>query len=197
MLHTCSMSNVLQQQHRSVETTTNIMSSVDEMFVGLDKWARFEVTSALMNLHQKKGQPAREHIMKVIVYLNKLEILRAEINAEIENHMVWNTLLDTFAQFKIDYELNQKDYSLVALMKDLQITENILKKKNSVSLEANMAEGPSSSKPNAKAKGKNKKKKGSGSTTSKKNNLRNLLLARESVFIVIRMDIGREIARST
>ena len=54
-------------------------------------------------------------------------------------------------------------------MKDLHITENILKKKNSVSLEANMAEGPSSSKPNAKTKGKNKKKKKRyGSSTPKK-----------------------------
>ena len=54
-------------------------------------------------------------------------------------------------------------------MKDLQITENILKKKSLVSLEANMVEGPSSTKPNVKVKGKNnKKKKGSRSTSPKK-----------------------------
>ena len=78
--------------------------------------------------------------MKVIAYLNELEILGAEIDAETKNHIVLNTLSDTFSQFKIDYELNKKDYTLAALMKDLQIIENILKKKNSVPLEANMAE---------------------------------------------------------
>ena len=78
-------------------------------------------------------------MMKVIAYLNELEILGDEIDAKTKNHMVLNLLSDTFAQFKIDYELNKKDYILIALMKDLQITENILKKKNLVSLEVNMA----------------------------------------------------------
>ena len=107
--------------------------------------------------------------------------------------MVLNTLSDTFAQFKIDYELNKKDYSLVASMKDLQIADNILKKKTSISLEANVTDGPFSSKPNAKANGKNKKKKKKKKDLDprhlKRKILRNLLLARESVFIVIRMDI--------
>ena len=45
-----SISNVLQQQHCSMETTTDIMSSVDEMFIGLSRLTRFEATSAFMNL---------------------------------------------------------------------------------------------------------------------------------------------------
>ena len=70
--------------------------------------------------------------MKMIAYLNKMEIIGAEIDAETKNHMILNTLLDTFAQLKIDYELNKKDYILAALIKDLQITENIIKNKNSI-----------------------------------------------------------------
>ena len=167
-----SMSNVLQQQHRSMKTATDIMSSVDEMFAGLGGQSTFETTFVFMNLRQKKGQQVHEYMMKVIA-LNELEILGFEIDAKIKNHMVLNTLSDTFAQFKIDYELNKKDYTLATLMKDLQIIENILKKKNSVFLEANMVQGPSSSKANVKAKGKNKKKKnGSGSTTPKKKNFK-------------------------
>ena len=83
-----------------------------------------------MSLGQKEGQPVCKHMIKVIAYLNELEILGAEVNAETKNHIVLNTLSDTFAQFKIDYELNKKYYTLAALMKDFQITENILKKKN-------------------------------------------------------------------
>ena len=94
-----------------------------------------------MNRWPKKGQLVCE-----------LEILRAKINVEIKNHMVLNTLSDTFSQFKIDYELTKKDYTLTALTNDLQIIENIFMKKNSISLEASMAKGPSSSKPNVKAK---------------------------------------------
>ena len=50
-----SMSNVLQQQHRSMETVADIMSSIDKMLVGLGRQARFEATSAFMNLCEKKG----------------------------------------------------------------------------------------------------------------------------------------------
>ena len=50
-----SISNVLQQQHCPMETATDIMSSVDKMFVGLGRQTMFEATSAFMNLHQKKG----------------------------------------------------------------------------------------------------------------------------------------------
>ena len=130
--------------------------------------------------------------MKVIAYLNELEILGAKIDAKTKNNIVLNMLSDTFAQFKINYELNKKYYTVTVLMKDLQITENILKKKNSVSLEANMAEGPSSSKPNAKAKGKdNNKKKRSGSTTPKKKSFKRFTVGKRSVSLAMRMDIGR------
>ena len=91
--------------------------------------------------------------MKVIAYLNELEILGAKIDAETKNHMVLNTLLDTVAQFKIDYELNKKDYTLAALMKNLQITENIFKMK-----------------------------KGSGSTTSKKKSLKKFVVGKGKCF---------------
>ena len=49
-----SMSNVLQQQHRSMEIAANIMSSVNEIFAGLDRHAKFKATSTFMNLRQRK-----------------------------------------------------------------------------------------------------------------------------------------------
>ena len=71
-----------------METTADIMSSVDEMFIGLGRQEMFEATSALMNLYQKKKHRVREYMMKVIAYLNELKILGVEIDAETKNHMV-------------------------------------------------------------------------------------------------------------
>ena len=169
MLHTWLYEQCIIATTLFMEIVVDIMSSIEEMFARLSRQVRFKPTSTFMNLHQKKGQLVCEHMMKVIAYFNELENLGAQINAETKNYMVLNTLSDTLALFKINYELNKKNCTLAALMKDLQITKNILKKKNSISLEANRAEGPSSFKPNTKAKGKNNnKKKGSGSTTPKK-----------------------------
>ena len=89
--------------------------------------------------------------------------------------MVLNTLSDTLALFKIDYELNKKDCTLAALMKDLQITKNILKKKNSTSLD--------SFKPNTKAKGKNNNNnKGSGSMRPEKKNFKKSITGKGKSF---------------
>ncbi|PON73605.1 hypothetical protein PanWU01x14_057870, partial [Parasponia andersonii] len=90
-------------------------------------------------------------MMKVIAYLNELEIFGAEIDCDTQIDMVLNTLSDTFNQFKIDHEIRRKDYTLTGLMKDLQITENILKKNKSGLAEANVAQA-SSSKPKSKGK---------------------------------------------
>ncbi|PON40363.1 hypothetical protein PanWU01x14_297960, partial [Parasponia andersonii] len=81
--------------------------------------------------------------------------------------MVLNTLSDTFNKFKIDHEICRKNYTLTNLVKDLQITENILKKNKSGSTEANVAQA-SSSKPKLKGKGKGKKKTPASLTPKKK-----------------------------
>ena len=71
--------------------------------------------------------------------------------------MAINTLFDSFNQFKVDHELHMKQHTLASLMKDLQITKGILKKKRII-VDANVAEADSSK---AKPKGKAKKNKDS------------------------------------
>ena len=65
--------------------------------------------------------------MKVIVCLNE-----AEIDGDTQILIVMNILSDSFNQFNVDYELHPKQYTLTSLMKDLKITEGILKKKGSL-----------------------------------------------------------------
>ncbi|PON81075.1 Zinc finger, CCHC-type, partial [Trema orientale] len=170
-----SVSNILQQQHRGIDTAVDIMLSIDEMFASLGRQARNEATSAFMNLRQKKGTPFWEHMMKVITYLNELEIPGAEIDCDTQIDMILNTLSDTFNQFKIDHEIHRKDYTLTCLMKDLQITEDILKKNRSGSAEANVAQA-SSSKPKSKDKGKRKKKTPASLSPKKKKTKKNAKL---------------------
>ena len=119
------------------------MFSIDEMFANLGRQEKQEAITAFMNLQQSKRTTIREHIMKVIAYLNEAEILGAEIDGDTHISMVMNTLSHSFNQFSVDYELHLKQYTLTSLMKDLQITEVILKKKG-ITTEANVAEADSS-----------------------------------------------------
>ncbi|PON31729.1 hypothetical protein PanWU01x14_367410, partial [Parasponia andersonii] len=111
-----------------MDTVADMMLSIDEMFANLSRQARNEAISLFMNLRQKKDTPIPEHMTKIIAYLNKPEILGAEIDCDTPIDIVLNALSYTFNQFKIDHDIHRKDYTLIGLMKDLQIIENILKK---------------------------------------------------------------------
>ena len=57
-----------------------MMLNVDEMFVGFGRRAKQKIFSVFMNLRQKKVTLIKEHMMKVIVHLNKVEIVKGKID---------------------------------------------------------------------------------------------------------------------
>ena len=69
--------------------------------------------------------------------------------------MIFQSLPESFKQFRLNYNMNKKIYTLSELMNELVATEGIL---GTASIDANMAEA-SNSQPKSKGKGKKKKKK--------------------------------------
>ncbi|KAJ8772213.1 hypothetical protein K2173_027390 [Erythroxylum novogranatense] len=108
-----------------MKTASAMVHHLHEMFGVRTRCARVKAIQTFHNLRQKPGEPVRDYMMKVI---------------------------SAVTEFKLDYELNSKDYTLSELMNTLQSTEEILNIK-AHDPEANVA---SSSKP--KGKGKEKKK---------------------------------------
>ncbi|KAK0586243.1 hypothetical protein LWI29_003477 [Acer saccharum] len=81
-----------------------------------------------MNLRMKPGQAVKDHMIKVIAHLNIAELNGTEIDSETKIDMVVNSLSDSFDQFKLDYTLNKKKYTLQGLMQDVQSADKILVK---------------------------------------------------------------------
>ena len=92
------------------------------------KMTKREAMTAFMNLRMKPRQVLKDHMMKVIAHLNIAELNGAEIDGETKIDMVVNSLSDSFDQFKLDYTLNKKEYTLQGLMQDVQSAEKILVK---------------------------------------------------------------------
>ena len=69
--------------------------------------------------------------------------------------MILQSLPESFKEFRLNYNMNKKIYSLSELMNELVAAEGIL---GTSSVDANMAEA-STSQPKSKGKGKKKKKK--------------------------------------
>ena len=102
-----------------------------------------------------EGTSVREHCLKMISNLNTLEVLGADIDGESQVDMILQSLLESFKEFRLNYNMNKKIYSLSELMNELVVAEGIL---GTSSVDANMAEA-STSQLKSKGKGKRKKKK--------------------------------------
>ena len=76
-----SMSSILQHQHESLMTTSEIISNLKEMFGDQGRPARQATTKILMSTKMAEGTPVQEDILKMMDSLNKLEVLGTEIDA--------------------------------------------------------------------------------------------------------------------
>jgi gag-polypeptide of LTR copia-type/Zinc knuckle len=127
-----SMSNVLQHQHESMVSAYDIMMNLKEMFGDQDRAARQVSMKELMNTNMAEGTLVREHVLKMIGLLAELEILGAQIDGETQVDIVLQSLPDSFTNFRLNYNMNKRSYSLSELLKELQAAEGLLKKPSSV-----------------------------------------------------------------
>ena len=150
-----SISNVLQHQMQDVELISDIMLSLKEMFGEQGRSARQETMRQIYNTKMTEGTSVREHCLRMISNLNALEVLGADIDGESQVDMILQSLAESFKEFKLNYNMNKKVYTLFELMNELVAAKGIL---GTSSADANMAE-VSTSQPKSKGKGKTKKKK--------------------------------------
>ena len=129
------------------------MLSLNEMFGGQGCSARQETMRQIYNTKIVEGTPVKEHCLRMISHLNTLEVLGSDIDGESQADKILQSLLESFKEFKLNYNMNKKIYTLFELMNELVATEGIL---GTSSVDVNMAKAFTSQ---PKLKGKVKKKK--------------------------------------
>ena len=131
------------------------MPSLKEMFGEQGRSARQETMRQIYNTKMAEGSSVREHCLTMISNLNTLEVLGADIDKESQVDIILQSLPESFKEFRLNYNMNKKIYSLSELMNELVAAEGIL---GTSSVDANMAKA-STYQPKSKGKGKKKKKK--------------------------------------
>ena len=81
----------------------------------------------LIGAKMAEGTPVREHVLKMIGFLNELETLGATIDTQTKVDIILNSLPASFAQFKLNYNMNQMNFSKSELMSFLQSVEGLIK----------------------------------------------------------------------
>ncbi|MCQ7056699.1 retrotransposon gag domain-containing protein, partial [Clostridioides difficile] len=151
-----SMSNVLQHQHKDMETAFDIELRLRELFGQQGRAARQQAMRKLMTAKMKEGTPVREHVLDLMANINEIEILGGYIDGETKVDIVLQTLPPSFEQFRLNYNMNKRLYSLAELMGELVAAEGIFHASGQAL--ATVAVSGSSPKP----KGKRKKRKQTG-----------------------------------
>ena len=136
-----SISNVLQHQMQDVELALDIMLSLKEMFGEQGRFARQETMRQIYNTKMAKGISVREHCLRMISHLNTLEVLGADIDGESQVDMILQSLLESFKEFRLNYNMNKNIYTLSKLMNELVAAKGIL---GIASVDTNMAEASTS-----------------------------------------------------
>ena len=139
---------------QDVGLASDIMLSLNEMLGKQGRSARQETMWQIYNTKMIDGTSLREHCLRMISNLNTLEVLGADIDGESQVDMILQSLPKSFMEFRLNYNMNKKSYSLSELMNELVAAEAIL---DTSSVDANMVEA-STSQPKSKGKGKKKKK---------------------------------------
>ena len=87
-------------------TAYDMMMNLKEMF-GETRSTRQKAMKDLMNTTMAETTLVRDHVLKMINLLNELEILRAEIDGESHVDTILQSLLDSYNQFCLNYNMNK------------------------------------------------------------------------------------------
>ena len=123
-----SMTNVLQKQCQGLVTTQDMMLHLKEMFGEQSRSARQTTMKNLMSTKMVEGTPVREHVLKMISFINELDMLGAEIDSETQVDAILASLPNSFNRFIMNYNMNKMVVTLSELLNMLKAAEDLIKK---------------------------------------------------------------------
>ncbi|XP_077222147.1 uncharacterized protein LOC143855991 [Tasmannia lanceolata] len=107
-----SMSNVLQQQLIGIAVASDIMLNIKEIFGEQHRTARLLAIRGLISTNVVERTIVRDHMLKMMGYLNELDILGAIMDAATQIDIVLSSLCGSFKEFIMTYHKNKMTMSL-------------------------------------------------------------------------------------
>ncbi|XP_042027116.1 uncharacterized protein LOC121774281 [Salvia splendens] len=127
-----SMSTVLQHQHQ-------------------ESSAKSVAFWSIMTKVMKEGTSVRDNVIEMMSHINQIEDLGGTIDPESQVTIILQSLLASYRQLKLNFEMNKRAYTLAELSTELQSAEDVMVQAKA----AIMSSWPSSS---SSKPGKGKKK---------------------------------------
>ena len=148
-----TMSPELQKDLEHMEAY-EMATHLKEMFQQQARQERYETTKALHSCKMVEGGSVSAHVLKMKGYIDHLERLGFPISPELATDLILNSLLDSYDQFVMNYNMNNMEKSISELHAMLKTAEQNIKRKPSSVLMVQ--------------KGKGMKRKGKGNAKAMK-----------------------------
>ena len=145
-----SMSSGLQKQHEAM-TTYDIVAHLKELFHEQARSERFEVSKMLFRSRMQEGTSLVQYALKMHGYIVRLDQLRFGMDNELSIDLILVGLPDCFAQFVLNYRMNDKETTIPKLINLLKAVEPTLMMESKTVMLVNSS--------NSKKGSKNKKKR--------------------------------------
>ena len=114
------MFDVLRIKYEKMETAYEIMEFLQAMFGQPSNQLHHDTFKAAMNAKMKPRTSVREHVLKMINWLNEAEIHGTMIDERTQVSMILESLSPTFLQFKSNHVINKLSYNMTQLLNKLQ-----------------------------------------------------------------------------
>jgi len=89
-----------------------IFSRLSTMFSQAPRILKYEAAAKFFEAKLGKGQPVRNHVLKMIKYVETMERLGNRISKELAVDRVLHSLGDSYSLFRVNYNMNNMDKSL-------------------------------------------------------------------------------------
>ncbi|KAK9004411.1 hypothetical protein V6N11_002212 [Hibiscus sabdariffa] len=128
-----TMTPKLQKQHEDM-VAYEMIQNLKEIYEGQARRERYENSKALFQCKMSEGSLVGAHVIKMMGYIQMLEKLGFPLNDELAIDVVLQSLLDSFNQFVLNFNMNEINKTLPQLLGMLRTAESKMKKGGSKSI---------------------------------------------------------------
>ena len=78
-----------------------------ELFAEKSRTRIYEISKSLFRARMAESSSVQAHVLKMIEWIERLVVLRVELLVEMSTYLILQSLLDSFSQFIVNFNMNK------------------------------------------------------------------------------------------
>ncbi|XP_040964531.1 uncharacterized protein [Gossypium hirsutum] len=118
-----TMTHELRKQHKDM-VAYDMIQHIMELYKGQARQERYETSKALFQCKMVEGTPVRNHILRMIGYIESLEKLGFPLGVELAINVILQSLPYSLSRFFLNFNMKEINKTLPQLLSMLRTAES-------------------------------------------------------------------------